>query len=68
METIILILAAALVFCIIYIRILKKENKSLITEILECEKMIPELKEALGFNKNLAKIFEHGYDNLKNKN
>ncbi len=68
METTIFILSAALVFCIIYIRILKKENKILITEILECEKLIPQIKETLNLQKNLAKTFEAGYDYLKNKN
>ncbi len=67
METIILILAALLIFAILYVRILRKENKLLLDDLSKCEKMIPELKKAICFQKNIAKTFEAGYDNLKSK-
>lgn len=62
-----LILIISLIFCILYIRILKKENKWLSQELDDCDELVTELDKELSLQKDLAKTFEEGYDNLKAK-
>lgn len=67
MIILITLLIILLVFCILYIRILSKENALLQQESDAYFLLNDELEKELKLTENLAKTFEIGYTNLKSK-